>query len=309
MQRRWFVSLVAAGTLLLTGCDIGEWGDATRYKEDFHQSHPLKAGGRLYVETFNGSIEVAAWDQETADISGTKYASTQEGLDSLKIDIVATGDSVRIRTIRPSERRGSMGANFIIKVPRKTTLERLESSNGGVRVTDVEGNTRLRTSNWGVNLTHVRGDVEATTSNGGIELNDVQGRAILRTSNGGIHADDVRGLFDASTSNAGVHAVIREVEAGRTVKAHTSNGGIELTLDRVESDVEASTSNAPVTVRLPASITANVKARTSNASIHSDFDVTARGEISKNHLEGTIGGGGRLLDLSTSNGPIRLTKL
>lgn len=309
MHRPFLACLAAAGVLALTGCDIEEWGDSSRYKEDFHQSHPLKAGGRLYVETLNGGVEVTGWDQETADISGTKYASTKEALESLKIDIVATGDSIRIRTVKPTERRGNMGAKFVIKVPRKTLLERIESSNGGVRIADIDGGVRLRTSNGGVTVTRVRGDVEATTSNGGMEVDDVQGRTVIETSNGDIRANDVRGSFDATTSNAGIHAVLRQLEPGRPVKASTSNGGIELTLDKLESDLDASTSNAPITVRLPASIAAVVKAHTSNASINSDFDLTKKGEFSKNRMEGTIGNGGKLLDLSTSNGSIHLVRM
>jgi hypothetical protein len=33
-----------------------------------------------------------------------------------------------------------------------------------------------------------------------------------------------------------------------------------------------------------------------------------RGEISKHHIEGSIGNGGPLIDLSTSNGSIRIMK-
>jgi DUF4097 and DUF4098 domain-containing protein YvlB len=309
MHKRWLVLTVALATGALVGCDIEDWGDSNRYKEDFHQSHALKSGGRLYVETFNGSIEVTGWDQETVDISGAKYASTQENLNALKIDVVATGDSIRVRTVRPSERRGNMGAKYTIKVPHKTALERLESSNGGVRVEDIEGPVRLRTSNGGLHVLRVRGDVEATTSNGGVELSDVEGRTVIKTSNGGIRAAQVRGSFDLQTSNGGIRAELKDTEPGRPVRLASSNGSIELTMDRLENDIEVSTSNSSITLRLPASIAATVKARTSNSSISSDFDVTARGEIGKNHLEGSIGGGGRLLDLSTSNGSIRLVKL
>jgi DUF4097 and DUF4098 domain-containing protein YvlB len=295
--------------MALAGCDFEEWGDTGRYKEDFHQSHALKSGGRLYVETLNGSIEVTGWDQETVDISGTKYASTQENLNALKIDIVATGDSVRIRTVRPSERRGNMGAKYFIKVPRKTALERLESSNGAVRVEDIEGPVRLRTSNGGLHVLRVRGDVEATTSNGGVELTEVLGRTVVKTSNGGIRASQVKGTFDVQTSNGGIRAELMDAEPGRPVRLASSNGSIELTMNRLENDIEASTSNSSITVRLPAAVAATLKAHTSNSSISSDFEVAARGEVSKTHLEGTIGGGGRMVDLSTSNGSIKLVKM
>jgi hypothetical protein len=43
--------------------------------------------------------------------------------------------------------------------------------------------------------------------------------------------------------------------------------------------------------------------------VSSDFDVRTQGEISQHRLEGVIGNGGPLLDLSTSNGGIHLARL
>ena len=48
-----------------------------------------------------------------------KYAGTAELRDAMKIDVATVGDSLHVRTVRPSERRGNMGAKYVIKVPRK----------------------------------------------------------------------------------------------------------------------------------------------------------------------------------------------
>jgi hypothetical protein len=55
-------------------------------------------------------------------------------------------------------------------------------------------------------------------------------------------------------------------------------------------------------------INARISAHTSNSSIDTEFELRAQGELSKNRLEGTIGNGGPLIDLNTSNGSIRLLK-
>ena len=310
MGRSWLSILLAASIVALTGCDLEELAGSARFKEDFHQTHPLKAGGRLYVENFNGSVEVTGWDQETADISGTKYAASEQGLSALKIDVVAGPDSVRIRTVKPSDFRGSMGAKYVIKVPRKVLLERVESSNGSIRVQDIDGTARLRTSNAGLNVSRLSGALEGTTSNGGVELSEIGGPVVVRSSNGGIKAESVRGALEATTSNAGIHARLASVEKGRPVKLTSSNGGIELVMDKVEgNEIEATTSNASITARLPGSLAAQVKAHTSNASVSSDFEVTMKGSLGKNQLEGTIGGGGPALTLTTSNGHIRIEQI
>ncbi|MBI3278766.1 MAG: hypothetical protein HYZ57_02875 [Acidobacteria bacterium] len=54
---------------------------------------------------------------------------------------------------------------------------------------------------------------------------------------------------------------------------------------------------------------AHVRARTSNGSVNTNFDVQARTTSrSRSRLEGEIGGGGPLLDLTSSNGSIRIVK-
>jgi DUF4097 and DUF4098 domain-containing protein YvlB len=240
-----------------------------------------------------------------------KYAASQELLDRLKIDAVSSGGTLQIRTVRPSDRRGNMGAKYVIRVPRKIELERITSSNGGIRVSDIEGPARLRTSNGGIHATGLKGNLDVQTSNGGIEVQDLEGSAVLRTSNGRVHADGVRGTLEAETSNGGINVHLAKANAGRPIKLDTSNGGIDLTVDQAnQNDVYASTSNAGITVHMPAAIGVRVRAHTSNGSISSsDFDVRVSGQISKTRLEGTIGSGGPLLDLSTSNGSIHLVKL
>jgi DUF4097 and DUF4098 domain-containing protein YvlB len=244
------------------------------------------------------------------DITGVKYASTVAMRDAIKIDIMASDDSIRVRTVRPSERRGNMGAKFVIRVPRKTELERIQSSNGGIRVIDVQGPARLQSSNGSIHADHLGGNLDARTSNGSIEVEQLKGGATLRTSNGRIRAEGVHGAIEATTSNGGINVHLTKTDSGRPVKLESSNGSIDLTIDEMnQNDVYASTSNSSITVRLPASIGARLRAQASNSSISTDFEVMTQGTLSKHHLEGTIGSGGPLLELETSNGAIRLTKL
>ena len=76
---------LAAGLLGFAGCDIDDLdiGGSERYTQDFHYSYALQPGGRLSVDNSNGSIEISGWDQDTIDISGTKYARTPELRDAI----------------------------------------------------------------------------------------------------------------------------------------------------------------------------------------------------------------------------------
>lgn len=301
--------LLAVSALAMTGCDFDvDMGPAER--QDFHYSYDLKSNGRLDLETFNGSVEISGWDKETIEINGTKHAPTRSALDEIKIDIAATPDSIRIRSVKPIERRNNIGVKFVINVPKKVMLDRVVSTNGSIRIQQLEGNAKLRTSNGTIRASMMTGDLEGHTTNGTVELQNFSGSASVHTSNGVIRADRVKGYFSASTTNGAVEGHLVEPSGGRPVRVETTNGRVNLTVEGSKiPDIQASTTNGSITVRLPGNVNAKVKAHTSNSSINSEFDVTTQGNLSKHHLEGTIGTGGPLLDLQTSNGTIRLQKL
>jgi len=265
-MRRFALVLLAAGGLIIAG-------DSSRHKEDFQQSHPFVPGGKLTLRTFNGSVEITGWDQSTVDVSGAKYAETEEMLRELKVDVKVAGDAISIEANKPQGLRINGGVKLVVKVPRKTTLESVMTSNGSIQVNEIDANTRVTTSNGSVKAARIRGTLEATTSNGAIRA-----EVLERTA--------------------------------APIRATTSNGSIELILSGgVGEGVRAATSNGGITVRLPAAASARLDASTSNASVETEFGIRMSGTISSRRVAGDIGSGGPLLELRTSNGGIRVLKL
>lgn len=295
--------------LFLAGCDDWDLDDVLGpFRQDFQFSYPLSAGGTVQLENFNGSVEISGWDQNTVEIHGTKYAGTEWRLKETKIDVASSPNSVVIRTVPPLNRMGRFGARYVIHVPRHAELASIVSSNGVIRVDTIDGRAFLKTSNGGIHASQIHGFLDIETSNGSVDLTDVTGDTTIRTSNGAIHAEVRKGSLRARTSNGGIDVRVREPDA-KPVHLESSNGHIELTMDAARP-VYAGTSNSSITVRLPDSAGVTVRAQTSNASITSDFDVSVHGgTLSKHHMEGAIGAGGPLLDLTTSNGGIRLVRL
>ncbi len=312
MNRTLFLTL-APLALLFTSCDIedpGSWGSSDRFKEDFHYSYPFKAGGSLTIENFNGSVEILSWEKDEVDLNGTKYAGSEDLLRQIKIEAVNQGGNLQIRTIRPEIRRGSAGAKYILRVPKKIALNGITSSNGSIRVENIDGDARLQSSNGSIRVRDLNGRMDARTSNASVEGINVNGDFSARSSNGSIKVDGLKGAFEAETSNSGINARIDKLPAGRPVKAHSSNGSIELYLPEYkDQSIDAETSNSSVTLRLPSGVNADLRASTSNSNITSDFDVSMSGTISKHRLEGRIGSGGAPIRLNSSNGGIRILKM
>jgi DUF4097 and DUF4098 domain-containing protein YvlB len=284
MYRRVFVVSLIAAALPLPGYE-------PKAKEELHYSYPAQSGGTLTVASLNGPVEITAWDQNTIDITATKYAETQDLLPQIKIDIAVSAGSVQVKTIPPDGAK-NVGVKYVIKVPRRTELAEIRSSNGPIRVTEVEGAANLQTSNGPVHVSKTHGKLDIKTSNGPVNLDQIEGETNVHTSNGPVHAD-----------LAGTN--------GGPVTLMTSNGPVDLKLAQAnQSAIKASTSNGPITLHMPAAAGASLKAQTSSRNqIKSDFEVRKEGDNSPSHLQGVVGIGGPTVDLTTSNGPIRLLKL
>jgi len=308
-MRKPLLYATLAATLGLAGCDV-DFEDVSmgaKEEESFHYSYDCKPGSRLLLENYNGAVEITAWDQPKIEIDGARFASTKERLQQVKIEISRGADSVSVRTVPPLDRGGNSGARYQIRVPKQMVLELIRSTNGSLRVNGTDGAVNLRTTNGSVRASSVNGQVSATSTNGAIEFFGLNGAATARTTNGRIKMEDIQGPMEASTTNGTIVASMSKSIDDRKMRFSTTNGTIELRLPSgLKNDVRASTSNGSIEVKLPSGSAFHVAARTSGASIRSDFDV--EGEVTKKRVEGKVGGGGALLDLSTSNGSITLQR-
>ena len=305
------MACLAAGLMLLAGCDIEDFGDFSRYHQDFHFTKPLNSGGRLSVRNLNGAVEIMAWEKNEVEISGTKYARSQDLLDATRIDISGSPDAVTIRTDAPSGIHGGVGARYSIRVPKNVVLDDITSSNGGIRVDETIGTARLKTSNGAIHVDGLHGDLTAQTSNSGIDLEREEGNVEAHTSNGHVNAEVSHGTFLATTSNSAMQVRLTDPAPDSPVKMDSSNGSLDLTLETTKiPDITMDTSNSSIHLRLPASANADLHASTSNSSISCDFDLTVPGGThSKNRLDGHIGSGGPRIELSTSNGSVSIRKM
>lgn len=112
--------------------------------------------------------------------------------------------------------------------------------------------------------------------------------------------------LNAHTVNGDVHAegLTADAEIG------TVNGLIDATIGRADwtGTLEFRTVNGKITLTAPASLSAEVDAQSVNGGVDSDFPITVRGRMERRHLRGTIGSGGRSLELETVNGEIEIRK-
>jgi hypothetical protein len=143
----------------------------------------------------------------------------------------------------------------------------------------------------------------------------------LRSTQGPVSVEGVRGEIEVNSTNGKIDLV----NVAGTVVASTTNGTIRASMDRVEAakPISFSSTNGSIEVTLPADLKANLKMRSYNGSIWTDFDMAVTGskpvtssggdnakfEVKFDRtMYGTINGGGVEASFSTLNGRIVIKK-
>jgi hypothetical protein len=125
------------------------------------------------------------------------------------------------------------------------------------------------------------------------------------TVNGGVDAARLNGDLTLSTVNGSIN-----FSTTGMARANTVNGSIRGEIGRADwSDrLEMSTVNGGITLTFPSTLNTDVRASTVNGDISTDFPLTTTTRVTRRRLEGTIGGGGRMLSLESVNGSITLKR-
>ncbi len=203
-----------------SGGYASETGEEVR--EEFHQTYPLAATGRVSVENLNGGVQIKVWDRAAVQVDAIKRAYKRERLNEAKIDVNASEENIRIKTEYPdqnqtfnSDERGRnenpATVDYTLTVPRQAMLESIELINGPI---DIEG---------------VEGSVKASSINGSVTARGLLGEAKLSTVNGPLQVTFTR-LDDAKTislqSINGPVTLIIPSDSNAMVRANTVHGGI-----------------------------------------------------------------------------------
>ncbi len=311
MKRHLTLGGSALAMVLLAGCDLD--GRDNQVTQDFHYSYDLQQGGHLDLTNTNGSVEVTGWDRNSIDVSGTKYAPDQDGLDRVKVKVDAQGDTARISTELPKgdgwHMHGNYGVRYRIHVPRKIRLDRVETTNGSITAENLEGGGKVNSTNGKLSLTRLNGDYSVTTTNGSIELEECNGNDRAETTNGAVRGRQKAGSMDAESTNGSIDLVLEEPSDRKPIRVSTTNGSVTLALAQYRGNpIKAETTHGTVNLRLPENINARLNAETSMASISNDLALSSTEESSKHELRGQLGSGGPEISASSSMGAIRIQR-
>ena len=201
------------------GCVISQPGQELR--EEFHQTYPLAATGRVSLENLNGGVQIKVWDRAAVQVDALKKAYKPHRLAEAQIIVNSTEESIRVRTEYPNENQNFRSderryenpaiVEYTLTVPRKAMLESVELVNGSL---DIEG---------------VEGSVKASSINGRVKANGLIGDARLSTVNGELQATftqlDESKPINLASVNGSVTLIIPS-NANASIRAGTVHGAI-----------------------------------------------------------------------------------
>ena len=215
--------------------------------------------GQITVSGKNGGIEVIGEDRQNIALEARVVAqdsSTEQARSLLKEIKILTDGSIRAEGPSSGSFFGLFGSswyvNFRLHVPRHLAAQ-LHSENGGIDISNIDGEISANTTNGGLTLRDLGGRVHATTVNGGVNvaLNGTQWRGeglFAKSTNGGVTVnapDHYSAHLIAATVNGGIsvafpitiqgsirnHIDTQIGQGGPTIQVETTNGGVSIDRD------------------------------------------------------------------------------
>ena len=227
-----------------------------RATDKWTRTYTLPAGGRLEIVNTNGLIEATGTDGRQIQVLAERRAragSEEEAAALLKeIDMRedVTANSVRIEA--RGARVGGFGrrrfdVQYHVMVPAGLSIS-FRTSNGGIRLTNVNGQMVASTTNGGITGSGLSGGLDADVVNGGIQIDlaSVTSEVKVESVNGGIRLDlpvDVRVDLEAECVNGGINVDDRfkmaanGEESRRRVSGQLNGGGPRVSVQAVNGGV------------------------------------------------------------------------
>ncbi|HVH88570.1 MAG TPA: DUF4097 family beta strand repeat-containing protein [Terriglobales bacterium] len=301
-----------------------------------HFERTLKVSGHveLEIQSGSGNITVQSGDSSSVVVTGHirvsenmsswfggNSLSAQEKVNRLEQNppIEQNGNSIRIGHIQDEALRNNISISYEVTVPKDTSVQS-HTGSGDERISDLNGPVRANSGSGNVRISNIGSEVRAQAGSGELVITNVRGRAYTETGSGNIKATGIAGGFDA---HAGSGDITFEQAGSGSVRAETGSGNIHLRnvsggveagagsgdveVDgKIASDWRIHTGSGEVEVKLPSDARFNINARSSSGNVEVHHPVIMQGALKRNHIEGTVNGGGTLLDVSTGSGTIRV---
>jgi hypothetical protein len=302
---------VAAGLVIVgaAGTGVGAltgnlWQSPVRMVPVSGQVRLRPSTRTIAVSVFDAHVTVRGTSGRRVTYSGwlpmvRQGARTRQGADGeWTMDVRGATMQLGLRQL-PADRDGLAftwrSPQLTLTVPRGLAVT-ITTTNGAVRLSGIDGASSVSTTNSPVDVSGVDGPLHVRTSNGQVSVRGVMGPVTVQDQNGGLVLDAIRGAVQAATVNSPVSlrnlwGAVHVTDANGSITGSSPIGGLW----------SLQTSNAPIRLQVPHTVSAALQATTSAGSIGGSVDWAPEGP---NAARCRLGTGLHRVSLETSNASI-----
>ncbi len=278
----------AALSIVLISPAAASSQEVGRNQETWSWDGRVESGKWFRLSSVNGPVTIEASRDNMVHVRAVKEVR-RGSVSDVAFQVVQSGGDVRVCALW---RRSTCEADGV-QSSRNDDDDDDRNDRTDVRVTftiSVPAGVRVSagTVNGEMRVSNLTSDVRASTVNGRVEVMNVGGAVRASTVNGAVDVSTRNGPVNASTVNGDIDVKMRSVARDGEMKFNTVNGSIN--------------------VEMPESLDANIEMETMRGSITSDYPVQLSGKFGPRKASGTIGRGGRRIELETLNGSVALRK-
>jgi len=306
-------NLFALALLVVTGAACAQRHDDHQRRDDkpyLTKSFPATGLRNVRVQTSGGGIAVKG--QSSGDARVEMYVRSNGGRDMSAADIKAklekdyeitlekSSDAlvVRAKRLRKGDWDDALSISFDVYTPANVSTD-LETSGGGISLSDLNGTQKAETSGGGIDLKNIKGNANVETSGGGINVENFDGKLDAVTSGGGITAKGNLGDSRLITSGGGITLN----SASGNVEAETSGGGITADIRKLGNRLTLSTSGGSIDVKMPMDQGMDLDLKGDRVQVAMN---NFNGVVEDDRVQGKLNGGGIPVSMRTSGGRVRI---
>lgn len=178
----------------------------------------------------------------------------------------------------------NISIEYDITLPRGSAIN-ANTGSGEISILDVGNYVKAETGSGSVQAHGLHGHVSLETGSGGITLDEAGGgdETRVQTGSGSIHASGITGALQASTGSGGI-----------TVGGNPT------------ADWRLQTGSGSIQLELGSSAKFTLNASTGSGGIHIEQPILMQGSLNRQHVTGSVNGGGPTLRAETGSGSIQI---
>lgn len=231
------VSTVAAFALAAvsaTACVDISAGNV-RYSETVEKRFSPSGTPTLHVSTFDGSVDVSAWDQPDVLVTIEKVGVDKAATDRMVVNATQDGDRITVEVREPREggvhwNVGPFSAHVRVTMPAHAMVD-ANTGDGRVAVRDITGDLTVRTGDGSIRLEHVNGSIDAASGDGSVDIDGVMSTLKVRSGDGRMRlrttAASATGDWQVATGDGTVVLEVPE-RFGAELDALTGDGRVRV---------------------------------------------------------------------------------